>query len=112
MPGGQGRPGWALVRPCPKCGGHGDACRCAKVATKPKDARPTIRMRIEKRSGKSVTVLAATLVQEAALRALASDLKTRLAAGGTLKGAEIELQGDHRERLRELLREQGFLVKG
>jgi len=110
--GERGRPGWALVRPCPKCGRHGDACRCATAPAKPKDARPTIRMRIEKRSGKSVTVLAASLVDERTLRGLASDLKARLAAGGTLKGAEIELQGDHRERLRDILREQGLLVKG
>jgi len=112
VPAERGRAGWALVRPCAKCGRHGDACRCAAAAAKPKDARPTIRMRLEKRSGKSVTVLAATLLQEKALRALASDLKARLAAGGTLKGSEIELQGDHRERLRDLLREQGLLVKG
>ena len=110
MPEERGR--WALLRPCPKCGRHGDACRCAAAAAKPKDARPTIRMRLEKRSGTSVTVLAATLIQESALRALASDLKARLAVGGTLKGTEIELQGDHRERLRGLLREQGLVVKG
>jgi len=112
MPAERDRPGWALVRPCPKCGRHGDACRCAAAAPKSKDARATIRMRIEKRAGKSVTVLAASLTDEPTLRGLASDLKARLAAGGTLKGAEIELQGDHRERLRELLKERGFLVKG
>ena len=108
----RGRPGWALVRPCPRCGRHGADCRCAAAAPKSKDTRPTIRMRIEKRNGKSVTVLAASLIDEPTLRDLASDLKTRLGAGGTRKGAEIELQGDHRERLRDLLREHGFLVKG
>jgi translation initiation factor 1 len=69
-------------------------------------------MRIEKRAGKEVTVLAASLTDDPTLRGLASELKSMLAAGGTVKGTEIELQGDHRERLRDLLREHGFLVKG
>lgn len=43
-------------------------------------------------------------------KALASTLKTALGTGGTVKGDRIELQGDHADRVRELLREQGFQV--
>lgn len=44
--------------------------------------------------------------------ALARELKTRCASGGAVEGVEIELQGEHRDRVRGWLRERGFEVKG
>ncbi|RRJ31463.1 SUI1 family translation initiation factor [Halocatena pleomorpha] len=43
---------------------------------------------------------------------LASDLKSALGTGGTAKDDRIEIQGDHEQRVRELLREQGYRVEG
>lgn len=43
---------------------------------------------------------------------LASTLKSSLGTGGTVKEGRIELQGDHEERVRELLREHGYAVAG
>ncbi len=39
---------------------------------------------------------------------LLKKLKSRLACGGTYKHEEIELQGDHRHRVKELLIKEGF----
>ncbi|MCX5735974.1 MAG: stress response translation initiation inhibitor YciH [candidate division NC10 bacterium] len=62
------------------------------------------------RNGKVVTVVRG-LPSGAALTALAADLKRLCGAGGTVKGGALEIQGDHRERLAERLREQGYPVK-
>ena len=35
-------------------------------------------------------------------------LKRKLACGGTIRGNEIELQGEHRNRIREILLKEGF----
>jgi translation initiation factor 1 len=42
------------------------------------------------------------------LKKLAKELKSKLATGGTVKNGRIELQGDHRERVKELLAEMGY----
>ncbi|MFB6080351.1 MAG: translation initiation factor [Haloferacaceae archaeon] len=46
------------------------------------------------------------------LQALASELKSALGTGGTVKEGRIELQGDHETRVRGLLEERGYQVRG
>lgn len=41
---------------------------------------------------------------------LASTLKSKVAAGGTVSDGQIELQGDHANRLPEILQKEGFQV--
>jgi len=103
--------GWALVGTCPRCGKPDHLCRCA-TAPAAAAGKPTFRLRMEKRRGKPVTILAAEAVAEPALKSLAKELKALCGTGGTLKDAEIELQGEHRERLRPILADRGYRVKG
>lgn len=42
---------------------------------------------------------------------LITKLKKRCASGGTIKDGRIELQGDHRTKVREALEEMGFIVE-
>jgi len=42
---------------------------------------------------------------------LARKLKTRCAAGGTAKEGRIELQGEHKRKVKEVLEELGFSVE-
>ena|GEM_PF-42843 len=68
-----------------------------------------IKIRLEKRKfGKEVTIIEGIDEREVNLKKLASQLKSRLATGGTAKNGRIELQGDHRASLKEILVELGF----
>ncbi len=64
------------------------------------------------RGGKTVTVIAGLSGSSAALSQLTSELKRMCGTGGTLRDAGlIEIQGDHRERLRDELVKRGYTVK-
>jgi len=68
-----------------------------------------IKIRLEKRRyGREVTIIEGLDEREVNLKKLASELKSRLATGGTYKNGRIELQGDHRHRVKEILAEMGF----
>jgi translation initiation factor 1 len=58
-----------------------------------------------------VTVISGLVLNEAALKALAGELKRRCGTGGTLKDNIIEIQGDHRELLLGELTRRGYSVK-
>ncbi|ARM75778.1 stress response translation initiation inhibitor YciH [Acidianus manzaensis] len=68
-----------------------------------------IKIRLEKRRyGKEVTVIEGIDSGENDLKKIASELKSKLAAGGTVKNGRIEIQGDHREKAKEILMKLGF----
>jgi translation initiation factor 1 len=73
----------------------------------------TAKLRLENRaSGKSVTVIDGLPRNAAFLESLAKELKKCCGTGGRAGEEWIELQGDHRERLTELLGKKGWTVKG
>jgi translation initiation factor 1 len=59
-----------------------------------------------------VTVIDGLPQNDAFLRELAQELKRSCGTGGTIADSYIELHGDLRERLREVLAQKGFTVKG
>jgi translation initiation factor 1 len=63
------------------------------------------------RGGKVVTVVRGLPETGSALEARAQELKRLCGAGGTLRDGAIEVQGDHRERIRERLIALGYRVK-
>ncbi|AEK72870.1 stress response translation initiation inhibitor YciH [Thermococcus sp. 18S1] len=68
-----------------------------------------IRVYIEKaRYGKLKTIIEGIDEKEFDLDDIAKKLKAKLACGGTVKKGRIELQGDHRERVKKLLGDLGF----
>ncbi|MDY6765177.1 MAG: translation initiation factor [Halobacteria archaeon] len=70
-----------------------------------------VSIRTEKRRyGKTVTIVEGVDASLVDLDELASELKSKLATGGTVSEGRIELQGDHVDRVSELLEEQGFRV--
>lgn len=64
------------------------------------------------RGGKTVTVVYDLPRNEAFLKALCQDLKKACGSGGTVGDGTVEIQGEHRDRLRTVLAARGFTVKG
>ena len=59
-----------------------------------------------------VTVIDGLPRNETFLRELAQELKRACGTGGTVADDAIELHGDLRERLRDLLAQKGFTIRG
>jgi translation initiation factor 1 len=99
---------------CPKCGWPEKSCRCSSKNDQAVPDKITARLRIEKagRKGKTVTVVENLPRNRAFLKELAGELKRACGSGGKAGDAHIEIQGDHRDTLRELLRSKGWVVKG
>ncbi len=101
-------------RVCPKCGWPEKSCRCSSQMDQALPDRITARLRIEKagRKGKTVTVVESLPRNHAFLRDLSVELKRACGSGGKAGDTHVEVQGDHRDKVRELLRAKGWLVKG
>ena len=103
-------------RICPKCGWPESDCRCSsKLATPdaPVPAKITAKLSVENRgSGKVVTVVDSLPANRTFLEDLARELKKSCGTGGRALETSVEIQGDHRERLRDLLARKGWTVKG
>ena len=65
----------------------------------------------ERRYGKAMTIVDGLDLSEIDVSDLESELKSQLATGGTVDDGRIELQGDHTDRLPELLEDKGFSVE-
>ncbi|MFC0309377.1 stress response translation initiation inhibitor YciH [Gallibacterium trehalosifermentans] len=63
------------------------------------------------RKGKGVCVITGLDLDNTALTQLASELKKRCGCGGSVKNNTIEIQGENRELIKQLLESKGFKVK-
>jgi translation initiation factor 1 len=63
------------------------------------------------RKGKGVTVVAGVPLSGTDLAELGKELRRKCGSGGTVKDGNIEIQGDHRDRIVELLGAKGWTVK-
>lgn len=63
------------------------------------------------RGGKVVSVVKNLILTEDDLKALAKKLKQECGTGGTVKDGVIEIQGEHRQRMAEVLIKMGYKVK-
>jgi len=80
------------------------------VARQAVGGRVKVRRETAGRRGKAVTTVSGVPLDDSALRALAGRLKKRCGVGGSAKDGVIELQGDHRDVVVELLRGDGYDV--
>lgn len=82
-------------------------------ATDAEAAKQTIRVATDKkrRAGKTVTVATGFQHTPETLASIAQTLKKKGGSGGTAKENEIEIQGDHVEKVRVELVRLGYRVK-
>jgi len=89
---------------CPKCGLPKELCTC-EVLVKEKEK---IQIFTEaKRYGKVITIIKG-ISKDVNTKAILKELKHKLACGGTVKDSTLELQGNHKEKLKPLLIKMGF----
>jgi len=100
-------------RMCPACGKPVGECVCReeKKTVPIGDGIVRVGRETKGRKGKGVTVITGLPLDEEGLQKLATDLKRRGGAGGTVKGNTIEIQGDHRDLLVAELTQRGYTVK-
>jgi translation initiation factor 1 len=70
--------------------------------------RVRVRREVAGRRGKPVTTVSGVPVDDAGLKALAGRLKKRCGVGGSVKDGVIEIQGDHRDVVMEILAAEGY----
>lgn len=90
---------------CTKCGLPQELCVCESIAKESQKIEVTT---TKKKFGKVYTVIKGIDEKEIDIRSLVKKLKSKFACGGTAKGGNIELQGNHKNRIRESLIESGF----
>ena len=101
-------------RVCPGCRRPIAQCACKDQRGKP--VRPgSGAVRVSRvtqgRGGKAVSVITGLPLGEAALAALARELKQRCGSGGTVREGTIEIQGEHRDTLVAELNQRGYAAR-
>ena len=98
-------------RMCPDCRQPVLQCACHLPRTPTGDGFVRVSRETKGRGGKAVTVVKGALLDAAGLAELGKQLKTACGTGGTVKDGVIEVQGDHCDRVVQLLTSQGYKVK-
>src|ERR1700742_3357874 len=70
--------------------------------------RVKVRREVAGRRGKAVTTVSGVPVDDTGLRQLAGKLKKRCGVGGSVKDGVIEIQGDHRDVVFQILEAEGY----
>ncbi len=107
---------WDRPATCEKCGALEADCKCP-VQLPPKQIVPpgkqTARLSVERRKkGKVVTVIRGLSDEANDLPGLLVKLKNACGAGGAHASNELEIQGNHVERLKTFLSDLGYKVSG
>jgi len=93
---------------CEICGLPKEICVCEDIARE----QQKITIAVDKRRyGKMMTIVDGINPHDLDIDALITKLKKKCASGGTIKDGKIELQGDHRTKVKEALEKMGFTVE-
>lgn len=99
-------------RLCPDCQQPSDQCRCSKKSAPAKSGGAVRVSRETKgRKGKTVTIISGLPLSGSQLLDLAKQLKQKCGSGGAVKDGQIEIQGEHRDKLVEILNAMGYSAK-
>jgi len=90
---------------CKVCGLPKELCVCEEIA---REQQRINVYSIKRKFGKKVTIVEGIDEKQLDLKELTKKLKSKLACGGTTKEGRIELQGDHKKRVKDVLVEMGF----
>ena len=83
----------------------------ASVVRQKGDGVVRIQKQTSGRKGVGVSVITGLDLSDEELKKLAAELKKRCGCGGSVKNGIIEIQGEKRDLLKQLLEQKGFTVK-
>jgi translation initiation factor 1 len=89
---------------CAICGLPKELCVCKEISKSVEKIQVYL---VKKRKGKFSTIITG-FDESTNLKELATELKKRLACGGTAKENHVELQGDHRRNIKEVLLSKNY----
>jgi translation initiation factor 1 len=98
---------------CDRCGELEEDCKCEPLPVeRVAPEKQTAKVRVDRRKHKRlITVVWGLSAEHSDLANLLSELKSACGSGGSLQGDQIELQGDHLDRVQEKLRQIGYKVR-
>lgn len=84
-----------------------------EVPEKKQKQKEPLRIELDKkyRKGKEATIISGFLGSEEELKELARMLKIKCGVGGSARGGEILIQGDFRNKAKEILTDEGYKTK-
>ena len=91
---------------CRTCGLVKELCVCETIA---KESQKILVYIERKKFNKNYTIVEGIDQKEIDLKDLGKKLKSELACGGTFKDGKIELQGEHKHKVKEILIKIGFM---
>jgi len=94
-----------MAEVCPNCGLPKELCVCESIA---KERQKIVVKTVNKKFGKKYTSIEGVDKKEIDLKDLTRQLKNKFACGGSCKEGIIELQGDHKQKVKEFLIQLGF----
>ena len=98
-------------RHCSGCGLPVPACTCRTPEAVSGDGVVRLHRKVKGRNGKPVTLISGLPLAAVELKSLAKELKNKCGGGGSIEGKDILIQGDKRDRLKEVLESKGYQVK-
>ena len=97
---------------CPGCGNPIRKCICGNQSQAlPNDGIVRVGRETKGRKGSGVSIITGLPLDEKDLKKIAKQLKQKCGTGGTVKSGTIEIQGDHRDILKQELSKLGYTVK-
>ena len=77
----------------------------------PQQQNPRIQVTRRGKGGKTVTEVTGWQVSDDTLQKIAKQLKNQCGSGGTVKDGSIEIQGDHNQKILQILLSLGYKAK-
>ena len=90
---------------CDVCGLPEELCVCEEIA---REVQTVKVFTVRRRFGKLMTIIEGIDEHDIDIKELTKTLKAKCACGGTAKNSQIELQGDHKVKVKEVLSEKRY----
>ena len=98
-------------RICSGCNHPKASCECSSAGEPVGDGIVRLQRQVKGRNGKPVTLITGLPLAGKDLKTLAKELKNKCGVGGSIEGSTILIQGDKRDRIKEVLEARGYPVK-